>query len=96
LGFYSKEFRKDIATIGKIRNRFAHWARPTTFDTPEIRTFCEALGLQRRIFRHSPDDLQEERPLPPGMARFIFISTIDIMSGHIIEMTRNPNHPRVL
>jgi hypothetical protein len=94
LSLYSKEFRNDLVQIGAIRNAFAHWAERTTFETKEIRGFCEKLEFQDRLFAHGGPP--EPRPFAEGIARFIFISTVDMMCGHIIEMTRNPNHPKVL
>jgi len=98
MGLYSKDFRNDLATMADIRNRFAHWARPTTFDTKEIRQCCEKIGFLNRVFAFAKDQsiYNQGPPFPNGWARFVFISNLDSMVGHIIEMARNPSHPRVL
>jgi DNA-binding MltR family transcriptional regulator len=44
LGLYPKALYQDLATIGEIRNRFAHHHLALTFDTPEVSKDCEKLS----------------------------------------------------
>lgn len=93
LSLYSKEFRDDLEILAKVRNDFAHWAEPATFDHKEIRIKAEALGFQTRLF--GPGDYST-KPFKNGIARFVFISTADMMAGHLSAIAKYPDHPRVL
>ena len=92
MGLISKDLKKDIETASTIRNRFAHWAKPITFDHNDIREMCESIGLHARLFKRA----MEPTPFADGYAKFHFITFVDLATGHLIAMTRDPLHPRFL
>lgn len=94
IGLYSKEFRDDLQIMTRARNSFAHWARPVTFGHKEIRQYAEALGFHARMF----GEMQgwPKPPLEAALARYVFISTADVMASHLEAMAENPAHPKVL
>ena len=93
MGLYTEGTRDDIRRIADIRNKFAHWAKPVTFGHKVIREDVEKLGLQKRIFKQ---DWDMPKPWEQSFAKFVFLSSIDMLCGHLIEMARNPNHPKIV
>ena len=61
LGLITDEVRKDLRTIGRIRNKFAHVRTPLSFETQEIRQLCDEL---------TPCEYPDNENNPDGPPRF--------------------------
>lgn len=92
---YTKEFRDDLSIFAEVRNMFAHWDRPVHFGYKEVRTKVEKLRLHARLFGEDfPGGIKP--PFNRGYARYIFVSTADMMAGQLEAITDDPKHPRIL
>jgi hypothetical protein len=68
--FYSAAAWKELDTICRIRNDFAHNVKTIRFGISNVKDRCANLCLWQR-FRHTPRDVHPERSSPDPCARVV-------------------------
>jgi DNA-binding MltR family transcriptional regulator len=71
LGLITKQVRRDLDTVRKVRNRFAHTGKKIDFDDPEVVDLCGALA-------------SEINPANADERRVLFVSVIKALTVHLV------------
>ena len=78
LGLYDREILAGLITVRKIRNKFAHHAKPIRFCDEIVADLCRALGTNTA---RDPNDLQERYLAYLYEVRTDIQLNLSIMSG---------------
>mgnify|MGYP001166140137 CR=1 FL=1 len=92
LGFISDPIRANLATIGDIRNRFAHNPGHIDFQDSEISKLCLALTMPKGWFTKERFEASEKLGKEIGTSRDRFVEISKLLFAHLIITAKPVKH----
>lgn len=86
MGFYGPRTYKDLTTLRRIRNDFAHDERPLDFQSQSIKARCDNLYLPTKILRMG-------ETAPPTEPRDKFMCAVQLLLAFLLSETSANQEP---
>lgn len=78
-GIISKETKRHLDTIRKLRNRFGHIEKKIDFDDVEVAAACQSLA---RLLREEPKTAEERRDAYSRVVKLLVVHLTEVISPH--------------